>query len=147
MFSFISQKDLDTDFIKSQSMQPNCRHELKIKIKKEKKTITLSFPSESYQLDSTQPSIAVLNDIQGKSARIIYQNYIVKKSTGDVRIDTFINQDKEGDIDSIEKDFYFSKKDVYSIYVTYKAKPDNLGSMIMLNTLERFFLSLEADWH
>ncbi|MEW4336751.1 hypothetical protein [Chromobacterium vaccinii] len=147
MFSFISIKILDNDFIKSQSAQPNCKNELKIKLKNGKKIVKLSFPSESYQLDSTQPTMAALNDIKGKSTNTIYQSYLVRNSTGDVRIDTFINQNKEGGVDLIEKDFYFSKKDTYSVYAVYKTRPDDLDGMTMLNALEQFFLSLKVDWN
>ncbi|MCD4501996.1 hypothetical protein [Chromobacterium vaccinii] len=147
MFSFISIKPLDNDFIQSQSAQSNCRNKLKIKLKNGKKIVKLNFPSESYQLDSTQPTITELNDTKGESTKIIYQSYLVRNSTGDVRIDTFINQNKEGGVDSIEKDFYFSKKDVYSVYAAYKAKPNDLDDMTMLNALEQFFLSLKVDWN
>ncbi|WP_145964001.1 hypothetical protein [Chromobacterium phragmitis] len=147
MFSFISIKTLDNGFIRSQSTQPNCMNKLKIKIKNGKKIVKLNFPSESYQLDSAHSTIAALNDTKGESTKIIYQSYLVRNLTGDVWIDTFINQNKEGGVNLIEKDFYFSKKDVYSVYAAYKAKPNDLDDMTMLNALEQFFLSLKVDWN
>ncbi|WP_145964353.1 hypothetical protein [Chromobacterium phragmitis] len=71
----------------------------------------------------------------------------MRNLNGDVRIDTFINQNKEGGVDLIEKDFYFPKKDVYSVYAAYKAKPNDLDDMTMPNALEQLFLSLEVDWN
>ncbi|MBX9296877.1 hypothetical protein [Chromobacterium vaccinii] len=147
IFTFIPPKTLDINFIKKQSKLDNCKSELTVKLKNGKKAVKLSFPSESNQLNATPPTKEVLDEIKGKSAEIIYQSYFVKHQNGDVKVDTFIKKNKDGSVESIEKDFYFSKKDTYSIYAAYKANPDDMDDAAMLNSLERFFLSLQVNWN
>ncbi|WP_157725113.1 hypothetical protein [Vogesella sp. LIG4] len=146
IFSFIPPKNLDINFIKKQSQSNNCKSELTIKLKNGKKAVRLSFPSESNQLDAAQPTNETLHKIKGTSDKLIFQSYFIKDSSGDIKVDTFIKENTEANIESIEKDFYFSKKDIYSIYAIYKANPDDIDDTIMLDSLERLFLSLRVGW-
>ncbi|MEO9385136.1 hypothetical protein [Chromobacterium phragmitis] len=147
IFTFIPPKNFDISFIKAQSKLDNCKSELTVKLKSGKKAVKLSFPSESNQLDATPPTKETLDEIKGRSSELIYQSYFAKHQNGDVKIDTFIKQNKDGRVEFIEKDFYFSKKDTYSIYAIYKANPNDMNDAIMLTSLEIFFLSLQVDWN
>ncbi|WP_047395341.1 hypothetical protein [Chitinibacter sp. ZOR0017] len=147
MFSFVPTKNIDINFIKAQSTAANCKNELKIKLKGNRKIVQLSFPSESNQL-SIEPSTS--EDFIAKKEKndiVINQRYLLNTPNGDVKIETFITLKSGNSVDSIEKYFYFSKKDTYSIYATYKINPENKDEATMLNELEIFFLSLRVDWN